>query len=182
MRLKAVSYTHLDVYKRQQERIRAIQEHMHGSPSRVSNDMIATLEGELADLLTQYPPLLLEDDLPDTLKQLQERGRLAVISNTGLIDGRYMRIALDLIGIRQHIATEIYSNEAGIAKPNTKIFDLLAQEAQVDHTQILHIGDTMKADYRGAQSAGMHALHFSQKPLEDVERIASIRELLRHIS
>lgn len=164
-----------------QARVEAICEQLQGRARPLTEQVLGALEEEIASLMIQHPPLLLEHDLPDTLEQLKKRGKLAVVSNTGFIDGTYMRLALDTRGIWQHIDVGIFSNEAGVAKPNPQIFRLLAQHAALEPQKILHVGDNLKADYHGARNAGLRALHLSKDETIRSEKIATIRDLLTRL-
>ena len=53
------------------------------------------------------------------------------------------------------------SEEAGCEKPDPRFFRLCAQKAGVDTAECLFIGDSLKGDVLGAESAGMQALWYA---------------------
>lgn len=95
------------------------------------------------------------DDVVSTLTELKQRGlRLGIISN---FDSRLTDILraceLDQFFDSVHISTQI-----GAAKPDAAIFQAALEHYNIEPHQALHIGDSMREDIEGAQSAGMQAL------------------------
>lgn len=130
-------------------------------------------------IAVEYPPLLIEKDILSTLASLRDQAyHLAVVSNTGNLDGKHMRLVLDVLGVARYLDHALFSNEVGVAKPDRAIFDRLASDSNVDPSRILHVGDDLSADYLGARNAGMSSLLYSAEDRGRVERISSIRELL----
>jgi putative hydrolase of the HAD superfamily len=81
--------------------------------------------------------------------------KLGVISN---FDYRLYRI-LDGLELRPFFDTVTISSEAGFAKPSREIFAAALSATRVDCAQALHIGDSEALDVRGAQAAGLRAIH-----------------------
>ena len=54
-------------------------------------------------------------------------------------------------------STVIASLEEGFEKPDPKIFNVLCSRANLEPSQILHIGDSWRDDIEGALNAGLHA-------------------------
>jgi putative hydrolase of the HAD superfamily len=109
--------------------------------------------------LLAYPPVLMQDDLPDVLAKLACRYELALMSNTGFVNGAEMRRALEAIGILKYFTYQIFSDEVGVNKPNPKIFQYLLSISGAEASQVVHVGDNRSADYDGAHAVGIHGVH-----------------------
>jgi putative hydrolase of the HAD superfamily len=95
------------------------------------------------------------DDVLPALDQLAARGlRLAVISNW---DER-LRDVLHVLALESRFETIVVSCEVGHAKPHPAIFAETAARLRLPPSRILHIGDNLEADVRGARDAGFAAL------------------------
>ena len=62
---------------------------------------------------------------------------------------------LERIGLRMHFAHHISARDAGVAKPDARIFLAAAEQLGVAPDQILHIGDDPELDVVGARDAGL---------------------------
>jgi putative hydrolase of the HAD superfamily len=94
-------------------------------------------------------------DVRPALTALAARGcRLAVISNW---DQR-LRPLLRRLGLLPHFAAVVVSCEAGFAKPAPTIFELAARQLCLCPDEILHVGDEVACDLRGARAAGLRAV------------------------
>jgi len=91
--------------------------------------------------VTLYP-----DALP-ALQRIAARHPLASLTN-GNAD-------LDRIGLRAHFAHHLNAREAGVAKPDPRIFRAAAARLGVAPGQILHVGDDPALDVAGARDAGL---------------------------
>ena len=76
---------------------------------------------------------------------------ILVISN---FDAR-VRGILDALGLTPFIDRVTISSEAGAAKPDPGIFARAFADAAVDAAAVLHVGDTVREDLRGARAAGV---------------------------
>ena len=95
------------------------------------------------------------DDVLPTLDRLAARGlRLAVISNW---DER-LRDVLRVLALESRFETIVVSCEVGHAKPHPAIFAEATARLQLPPSRILHLGDNIEADVRGAREAGFAAL------------------------
>lgn len=128
---------------------------------------LSAIAHEVQELFLQYPLRLMEPELLETLDNIQANRAIALTSNTGFIDGVYMREALRNIGIMDRTNHQIFSNEIGVAKPNAKIFARTAELLGVTPSSITHVGDNFAADYIGATRAGMQAVYLTDENRED---------------
>ncbi len=164
------------------ERVRKVYEALpidHRLPE-LTQEHVNAFE-EIADLLiVQNLPSILETDILKTLSAIESKGvKMAVMSNTGFISGRQMRLVLEQLGILPFISIQLFSNEIGVSKPNKLIFVALVEKSGIDGSMILHVGDNYKADYLGAKSAGLKAVQLTSKEGIEAERIGLIRDLVR---
>lgn len=109
--------------------------------------------------LFKNPPILIDPETLDILDELTKLYELAIISNTGFINGLEMRVVLEKIGILKYFTYKLFSDELGICKPHADIFNLLSKQAGIKHKHIAHVGDNLVADVKGAQNVGMIAIH-----------------------
>lgn len=152
-----------------------------GASWRLASSTLDALRADLMSLRLQprFLPELIEPDVRDTLQALRNDGyRLALLSNTGMSDGRTMRQVLDQLQLTNLIDHMELSDESGLAKPHPKIFVRLAEWTGVRPWQVLHIGDNVRADYYGARNAGLYALHYAPEGSGE-EHITALRELIR---
>ena len=89
----------------------------------------------------------LYDDVLPALERLHGRYRLFAISN-GNAD-------LAAIGLARFFEHAVAARDAGVLKPDPRIFALLLQRAGVVAEHALHAGDDVVADVEGARRAGI---------------------------
>ncbi len=102
--------------------------------------------------------------------------------------GSNLRGIIRDLGLDPHFDFVLPSGAVGVAKPNPAFFRLALQEVGVEPHQALMVGDSYRADVRGAWAAGMDAAWLdrhegmsitpSDEPMPtDVRRIHSLDEL-----
>jgi putative hydrolase of the HAD superfamily len=89
----------------------------------------------------------LYDDVLPALERLQARFRLFAISN-GNAD-------LAAIGLGGYFERALAAREAGVLKPDPRIFELLLERACLAAAAVVHVGDDVVADVEGARRAGL---------------------------
>jgi HAD superfamily hydrolase (TIGR01509 family) len=69
------------------------------------------------------------------------------------------------------------------AKPNPAVFKYAISQLDVSPEEALFIGDNIEADYKGAESAGLHALLINRtgNPPKELTTIANLTEILIRI-
>lgn len=126
---------------------------------------------------------------PDVLPMLtavrgQGNVRIGVVSDWG----SNLRGILAELGLDRQLDFVLPSGAVGVAKPNPAFFRLALDEAGVAPHEALMVGDSYRADVRGAWSAGMDAVWLdrregmsitpSDEPIPiDVRRIHGLDEL-----
>jgi len=89
----------------------------------------------------------LYDDALPALEQLHGRFRLFAISN-GNAD-------LAAIGLARYFERSLAAREAGMLKPDPRIFAMLLERAGLAPRHAVHVGDDPEADVEGARRAGV---------------------------
>lgn len=113
-------------------------------------------------LVFDYLPQVYDDDTLNLLSDLKNQGATTnILSNTGFIKGATLRKVLQELTLAQYFDFQLYSDEAGMSKPNPAFFELMISQAKqlavVELKDITHIGDNPKADVEGALRAGVNA-------------------------
>jgi putative hydrolase of the HAD superfamily len=91
--------------------------------------------------------VVLYDDVRTTLERLARDYRLFAISN-GNAD-------LAVIGLAQFFEASLTAREAGVLKPDPRIFEILLVRAGLEPAEAAHVGDDADADVEGARRAGV---------------------------
>ncbi|MFO0553121.1 MAG: HAD-IA family hydrolase [Polyangiaceae bacterium] len=82
---------------------------------------------------------------------------VGVLSNS---EGRLVELARQL-GWEKHFDTIVDSGVEGVEKPAPEIFHRTAGRLGVATSELVHVGDSLSADVRGALSVGARAIWFS---------------------
>lgn len=100
-----------------------------------------------------------EPHIADCLKDLQGKGLILGIGTNMTLDWQMAK--LRKLELTDYFSYILSSEEAGCEKPDPRFFRLCAQKAGVDTAECLFIGDSLKGDVLGAESAGMQALWYA---------------------
>ena len=87
---------------------------------------------------------------------------------------------IDRLGLTGRLDAMITGEEAGIEKPNRRMFDMIATKLGVKNDEVIYVGDSYKKDVMGAKNAGMTPvwyLSLQNKTDEDVLAVSSYPEL-----
>ena len=117
-----------------------------------------------AHFATAEPWFVYPDVLPALNKWQQQGIELAVVSN---FDSRIYAV-LKALNLAEYFTSVTISTEVGAAKPDSQIFTAALQKHNGIAENVLHIGDSFKADYCGAKAAGLKAIWLNREP-EKVE-------------
>lgn len=106
-----------------------------------------------------YRPLsraaILDPDSKPVLEQLRDAGlTVGLVSNT-FVPGEILDRHLAQEGLRDLLPVRIYSCDVGFRKPDPRIFRVALERTGLAAEQTLFVGDSPKADVRGAHRAGM---------------------------
>jgi putative hydrolase of the HAD superfamily len=128
---------------------------------RMADEMGQDLSGEQAVELAWlwYLPLRrkasVEEGTAEMLRGFRERGlKLGIISNT-FVPGQVLDRHLREEGLLNLLPYRIYSCDVRYRKPSRKIFRIALREARLEPSRTLFVGDSLRADVRGANRTGM---------------------------
>jgi putative hydrolase of the HAD superfamily len=101
-----------------------------------------------------YPPEALHDDVLPCLDALAGSYRLGVIAN----QPSAVKEALRRDGLVRYFEVWGVSDDVGIEKPDPALFTHVLEEAVVEPSMSVMVGDRLDYDVRPAKAAGMHAV------------------------
>jgi len=139
---------------------------------------------QMETLLFEFLPLIYSDDTPEILAHIKENPVCTtnILSNTGFVKGVTLRKVLKQLNIAQYFDFQLYSDEAGLSKPNKAFFQVLLNQiaglGQIELNQIIHIGDNLTADILGANSAGINSFQVNSN---NVPLIKLIPDATQHL-
>ncbi|RYU91873.1 HAD family hydrolase [Mucilaginibacter terrigena] len=122
---------------------------------------------QMEQLLFKYPPRIYSDVTIDTLQHLKQKSgaTFSLLSNTGYITGKTLRKVLALYGLDNYFDFQLYSDEAGMSKPNHQFFktmlnniDICNAGKNIPLNNIMHVGDNPKNDVAPANELGISSL------------------------
>ena len=112
-----------------------------------------------AHFATAEPWFVYPDVFPALNKWQQQGIELAVVSN---FDSRLYPV-LKALNLAEYFTSVTISTEVGAAKPQSQIFTAALQKYNCTAENVLHIGDSFKADYCGAKAAGLKAIWLNRQ-------------------
>ncbi len=119
------------------------------------NEALVVAGGVVAYHETKFRELAAHDDVTEVLQILSRRGLILGIISSGLTLKQMEKlIRLRVTGYIDHSAILI-SEEAGINKPNPKLFLRACAKARVDPQHSMYVGDHPLNDVDAAKAAGM---------------------------
>jgi putative hydrolase of the HAD superfamily len=89
--------------------------------------------------------------------------RLGIVSNSdGHVEEELLRSAICQVGPGDGVPvlTVVDSGIVGAAKPDPSIFKFAIPALELDPSEVMYVGDSVKYDVRAAEAAGMIPLHF----------------------
>ena len=125
-------------------------------------------------------PATLNTEAPEVFQRLRERSlKIGLICNTGRGPGHALRELMRREGVLGYFDATIFSDEIGYGKPDARIFLTAAKRLGLPPSDILHVGDNIENDVRGAQSAGMKTLLFDYEVPSGFRQQPSLLALTR---
>ncbi|MGB8690815.1 MAG: HAD-IA family hydrolase, partial [Microcoleus sp.] len=67
------------------------------------------------------------------------------------------------LNLAEYFTSVTISTEVGAAKPDSQIFTVALQKHNCIAENVVHIGDSFKADYCGAKTAGLNAIWLNRQ-------------------
>ena len=129
-----------------------------GLSERLPEVVVERIAAVYADSLFSAPPPAHPQAL-SVLRRAKELGhRVGLISNTGMTPGATFRVYMEQVGLLEYFDVLTFSDEARVSKPAQEIFLGTAHELGLPPEQLVHVGDDILNDVRGARRAGMKAI------------------------
>ena len=121
-------------------------------PDDVIEHIVALDHSAYSNSLTVAPETL------DLLRGLRDGGhQLGLVSNMTL-RADLMRQDLDRLGISPLLDASVFSSEAGVRKPDQRIFREVLSRLGADPAEAVFVGDRVVDDIGGAHAVGMRAV------------------------
>ncbi|MCK4601078.1 MAG: HAD family hydrolase [Phycisphaerae bacterium] len=132
-----------------------------------------------------------EEGTREMLDRFSRAGlKLALVSNT-FVPGEILDRHLQKEGLLELLPVRVYSCDVGYRKPNQKIFRIALQQAGLAASDTLFVGDSLEADVRGANRAGMISVLKDPKgqhpfpasePRHRISRLAELEDIVSQYS
>jgi len=122
----------------------------------VPDKTIHILADEYIQYLSSFTHLI--ENSVEILDYLAPKYKLHIITN-GFQEIQEKKLRAS--NIHKYFDQIINSEMAGVKKPHPHIFEFALSKANVLAKNALMIGDSLEVDIMGAQSVGLHALHFN---------------------
>jgi FMN phosphatase YigB (HAD superfamily) len=135
---------------------------------RTARAAVRAVAGKLSYDWTYRNNWALRPGIPEALDRAVERGLpLAVVSNT--LCGAAHRDFLAKVGVGKLFAAQIYSDEAGVRKPNPQMIWNATDELAVPPEHCWFVGDSRRRDVACARRAEVAAAILMRSPRTDRE-------------
>jgi FMN hydrolase / 5-amino-6-(5-phospho-D-ribitylamino)uracil phosphatase len=125
---------------------------------------LAVIEGSLEVYMTGRNQVELYPEVRACLERLSAQYRIASLSNGNA--------CLVQIGLDHLFHTMVAAHSHGASKPDPALFHIACRELGCEPEEVVHLGDDIELDVRGARAAGLHAVWMNRGshswPGEDV--------------
>jgi len=129
--------------------------HELGVDNITDNRFVITILEQL--FLSDSP--YIRTDITANLMALKNSGyRFCITSNTNFISGEVIKVYLERNLLSDAFEGMFFSDEVGVTKPHSKIFQCVHDLFGVDKSEITHIGDNQYTDYYGAKEFGFDSI------------------------
>jgi HAD superfamily hydrolase (TIGR01662 family) len=134
-------------------------------------------------VLKEYTGVLVpyEDVLPLFRNLKERRVTIGVITNA---DRRVEAVA-EKLGLKPFLDVMMTSEEAGVEKPDARIFEAALAKIQIKSSEAIYVGDQYRTDILGALSVGMVPILIDRldinQEIKDCTRIRSLSEVLNYL-
>jgi putative hydrolase of the HAD superfamily len=131
--------------------------------------------GALYDRFAEPRSWRIYDDVLPTLQALSRNGiKLGIISNW---DER-LRSLLQALKLHDFFEVVVVSYEVGVTKPGALIFRETSLRLGFQPNEVLHVGDSLEMDVRGAEQAGLRALQIHRGKDGGPGSVSNLEDLL----
>ena len=128
----------------------------------------------------RYADIELYPDVIPTFDALAPHFQLGLLSNGNTYP--------ESCGLDGRFAFVVFSQDVQVEKPDPKIFQITAERAGCDLTEILHVGDSLKNDVMGAKNVGAQSVWLNRdglpndtdiRPDYEIASLTEIPEIIR---
>jgi len=113
---------------------------------------------------------LYKDTLP-TLSSLAEKFPLALLTNGNSTAAKAQ--------IGEYFSHSILAEDIGFRKPDKRIFNALLIEAGIPAYELMHVGDSLDSDVRGALDIGATAVYLNRNELQNETEVTPHYEITK---
>jgi putative hydrolase of the HAD superfamily len=155
----------------------------------ITEEKVDKLRVEFESLMIQDPPSL-KKGVKNTLEELTPDYQLGLISNTGVTPGPIISQVLKKYGILNCFDVTIYSDETGLFKPHSKMFEIPLNKLNCKASNAIHIGDMIETDIKGANDFNMISIWLNDsneinltdiKPNYEISQISDAIPIIKSI-
>ena len=153
----------------------------------LSNNEKSKILNIMESEMMKDPPLL-KEGVVDTLKNLNSKYNIGLISNTGITPGKIIKKVMEKYDILKYFKTTIFSDEIGYYKPSAILFQEALKHLKSKPEESIHIGDLLHTDVKGAKDCGILSIWFNdmnQKKQPDIVpdfEVKNMREIIKIIN
>jgi len=140
---------------------------------KFDNQLIDDLSIDYIEVLPNNNQLF--EGAHEILEHLFPKYKLHIITN-GFNEVQYKK--LENSGLSKYFDKIITSEDAGVKKPNPRIFNFALDLAQATSKESIMIGDNWEADVMGAIDNGLDAIYFNYEKKLVGENIKSVNQLI----
>lgn len=129
---------------------------------------------------------MLMEHASEVIRHVKQKGYLTGLITNGKTSIQYGKI--DQLGIRIEFDCIVVSEEAGVKKPDPRIFEIALNKLGVMAGECLFVGDHPANDIGGASTAGMHTVwlkvnqpwndQVEARPLHTIEKLNALIDLI----
>tara|TARA_Y100000590_G_scaffold179444_2_gene204557 strand:- start:3375 stop:4121 length:747 start_codon:yes stop_codon:yes gene_type:complete len=134
-----------------------------------SSDLVEALRTKHMELFRQQ--VTVPAHHTGVLKELGKRFPLFVCSN--FTDSSCANQVLRESNFTEYFQEIVISDDVGIRKPRKEIFDVVIKASGFCASEILHVGDNLEADVRGAKSCAMQAAWITRQIPDTSKKLRS---------
>lgn len=121
------------------------------------NDALASHLNQVY-LQHRFEDIELFDDVLPSLKALRAKYTLGILSNGNSYPER--------CGLERIFQFVIFSQDYGVEKPDSRLFQIAVEKAGCSKQQLLHVGDSLETDIVGAINAGIKCVWLNRKQMK----------------
>ncbi|MFX1311203.1 MAG: HAD family hydrolase [Promethearchaeota archaeon] len=161
--LEDINYRHIYTEERISEVLKTLD-------IRLTNSDKHLLVDEFEGVMLTDPPSL-KKGVKQTLEELSSNYNISLISNTGITPGKIIKKVLKEYNILKFFQILIFSDEIGFYKPCSILFKILLKRFNCKPSNVIHIGDILETDVKGAKQCDMKAIWVNEASYPKLEEI-----------